>query len=169
MTIPFFISAIIGIVTFLFFLVLFAPITQAGDGKTFGGWKIPKHGKRFEHLFQEAEHYYDMPNNLLARIAQQESNFDPDAVGPNGEQGMMQINLRVHSSISRKSARIPYEAIDFAAKYLAYLSVRTGSWRDAIAAYNWGIGNIRRKGFDAAPESTKRYVREVMFDIGLED
>jgi soluble lytic murein transglycosylase-like protein len=58
-------------------------------------------------------------------------------------------------------------SIDGAARYLRRLYDGTGTWAGALAAYNWGIGNVRRRGLDAAPAETREYVSAILGDVGL--
>jgi soluble lytic murein transglycosylase-like protein len=51
---------------------------------------------------------------------------------------------------SQNAALDPDQVIPGAAHYLAKLYSRTGTWAGALAAYNWGIGNVLRKGLVAA-------------------
>lgn len=48
-----------------------------------------------------------------------------------------------------------------------HLYRQTGDWAQALAAYNWGIGNVRRKGLAAAPAETRNYYAGILADIGL--
>ena len=44
----------------------------------------------------------------------------------------------------------------------------TGTWQHALAAYNWGIGNLKRLGFSKAPLETRNYVATIAGDtIGV--
>jgi len=61
----------------------------------------------------------------------------------------------------------PFAAIDAAARYLRSLYRQTGAWDKALAAYNWGIGNVQRKGIARAPTETQNYFRQILADIGL--
>ena len=36
-----------------------------------------------------------------------------------------------------------------------------GDLKQALAGYNWGIGNLQRKGLDAAPAETRNYIQKV--------
>ena len=56
-------------------------------------------------------------------------------------------------------------AADGAGRYMAWLYSKTGSWTLALAAYNWGIGNVTRKGMDNAPTETRNYVAEINADV----
>ena len=61
----------------------------------------------------------------------------------------------------------PAQAIWGAARYLKWLFDTTGSWPLALAAYNWGIGNVVNKGMAKAPRETLDYVASITRDTGL--
>jgi soluble lytic murein transglycosylase-like protein len=61
----------------------------------------------------------------------------------------------------------PTSAIDGAGKYLRQLYDALGSWEKALAAYNWGVGNVTRKGMPAAPTETQNYIREILADVDV--
>jgi soluble lytic murein transglycosylase-like protein len=56
----------------------------------------------------------------------------------------------------------PKQAIPAAGKYLSSLKEQTGSWEGAVAAYNWGPGNVARKGIENAPQETQDYLVAVL-------
>lgn len=109
-------------------------------------WTIPERGRKYAKLFEAAERKYNLPKNLLAVIAQTESDYNPAAVGRDGEKGMMQIFTRWHPdpNITKNPVNWldPAEAVNYAGAYLQYLHKKTGNWFDAVRAYNGGIGNI---------------------------
>jgi len=102
---------------------------------------------------------YEIPPELLINLAIAESNLDPDAVGVTGDIGIMQLNPKYHPT---GQATDPVWAIDYGAKYLKSLYKQTGSWENALIAYNWGIGNFQKYGAESAPESTKNYVKKIL-------
>ncbi|HHJ14276.1 MAG TPA: lytic transglycosylase domain-containing protein [Gammaproteobacteria bacterium] len=114
--------------------------------------------------FREAERRYGLPPNILVRMAQQESNFDPNAVSPAGAVGLMQIVPKWHPTVD---PRDPFASIDYAGRYLRQLYDRFGNWPEALAAYNWGPTVLERKGLDQAPRETRRYVAAIAGDLGL--
>ena len=109
---------------------------------------------------------YGLPANMLARVAYQESRFNPDALNKSsGAAGMFQIVPRWHPN-----AR-PYDwqaAAEYAANYLAQLYRQLGSWSRALAGYNWGQANVKKYGLDSAPRETDAYYKQILADIGLE-
>lgn len=127
-------------------------------------WTLPAAGKVWKHDFASAESLYNLPVNLLARVAQQESSFRPDVVSPAGAVGLMQIVPRWHPDVDPTD---PIASIYYAGKYLRQLYNRFGTWSEALAAYNWGQGNLDRLGLSEAPAETRNYVADITGDLGL--
>lgn len=111
-----------------------------------------------------------LPEDLLVRLAWQESRFRNDIitgqkVSSAGAKGMFQL-MPVHW---------PYvdptdwqASANYAAQMLRRLYNRFGTWALALAAYNWGEGNLARKGIAAAPLETRNYYNQILADIGQE-
>lgn len=134
-------------------------------------WTLPPAGEPYFYDLMAASTTYNLPPLLLARVAWQESRFVPSAISPAGAQGIMQIVPKWHPGVDPFE---PSEAIPYAASYLEKLFKQFGSWDKALAAYNWGPGNlskaIREHGpawLNYAPGETQRYVRDITTDIGL--
>jgi hypothetical protein len=117
---------------------------------------------------------------LLRAVAQAESNFNPKAKSKIGAQGLMQFMpdtadwvLKKMGSDAEYDPHDPIQQVDMADWYLnEYLLPKFGgSTSLALAAYNWGEGNVRKamgKYGDswsdikmAAPKETKSYVTKV--------
>jgi len=129
-------------------------------------WSLPKAGRLWISDFLENEEKYNLPRGLLGRIAQQESSFDPNAKSSAGALGLMQF-MPATAKWMEIDPFNPSQAIEGAAKYLKYLHKKFKSWPLALAAYNWGEGNLARKGIENAPSETKKYVADISSDIGL--
>ena len=137
-----------------------------------GAWTLPASGEPYRGALQQASTLYGLPWPLLARVAWQESRFRPDVISGKirssaGAVGIMQIIPRWHPEIGEAGALDPSRAIPYAAKFLRRLKDRLGSWELALAAYNWGEGNLTRAQ-DARmswPSETVAYVREVVGDV----
>lgn len=129
-------------------------------------WITPENGLEFEPLFKLASAQYNIPDGLLSRMAYQESNYDPNAESPVGAKGLMQFM----DATAEDFGINPWDAeqsIYAAARYMRQLYNKTGSWTLALAAYNWGIGNVLRIGLDAAPDETVNYYRNITRDTGI--
>lgn len=137
-------------------------------------WTIPDFAKKYEPYIKAAEAKYDLPPTLLARLLWQESRYREDVisgatVSSAGAVGIAQIVPRWHPGIDPLD--VP-AAIDYAGKYLKQMFNRYGSWHKALAAYNWGPGNLDKAiqrnpdGWLAlAPGETQDYVREIVEDV----
>lgn len=134
------------------------------DSQPVAKWQTPVNGQRFENEFIAASQYYGLPAGLLSRVAYQESRYNPEAYNPSGASGIMQIIPRWHPGVNVWNAS---ESIWYAAKYLRQLYNQFGSWTYALAAYNWGPGNLSRKGIDNAPTETRNYIAQVTADTGV--
>ena len=131
------------------------------------GWQIPAAGRRYAGLFAEVEQDNGLPKNLLARVAYQESRFRDDIISGEtlsaaGAVGIMQIVPKWHPGVD--PLNVP-EAVRYAGGYLRQLYNQFGSWQRALAAYNWGPGNIRKFGMDRLPDETRNYVAEITADV----
>jgi soluble lytic murein transglycosylase-like protein len=129
-----------------------------------GRWTLPAAGYKYKNDLDRATLIYQLPKNLLARVAAQESDFRPNVISNRGAVGLMQIVPRFHRSVD---PTIPKDSIFYAAEYLRNLYNRFGSWKLALAAYNWGPTNLQKKGIANAPRETKNYVAQISHDINL--
>lgn len=117
-------------------------------------------------LLRAAENKYGIPFGLLVRQAWQESRFNPSAVSPAGAKGLMQF-MPATAAEWGVSVFDPASSADGAGRYMKWLYGRVGSWPLALAAYNWGIGNVLRQGMDSAPAETRDYVAQIGGFLGL--
>jgi Transglycosylase SLT domain len=130
-------------------------------------WMPPDNAGPYIARLHAAERRYGIPENLLVRVAYQESRFRDDiitgkTVSYAGAVGIMQIVPRWHPEVDPLDVSA---AIDYAGKYLKSLYNRFGSWRLALAAYNWGQGNLSNKGIENAPRETRDYINQIAGDV----
>jgi len=99
---------------------------------------------------------------LLAAVAKQESDFNPNAVNrSSGARGMMQIMPEVAAYL-RVDPMDPRQAIDGAARLLSKNLKQFGSVALAAAAYNAGPGAVTKYGGIPPYPETQNYVRKVL-------
>lgn len=107
------------------------------------------------------EQQYGLPRGILAAQQQTESNFNPAAVSPAGAQGIAQFMPATAKQYGIDPLD-PMQASDGEARMMADLSRKYGGdMKSALAAYNWGQGNVDRKGLTNAPPETQNYVAKV--------
>lgn len=135
------------------------------------GWELPPEGEPYRALITNAARRWGVPEQLLGRLLYQESRFQPDVIDGRvrsaaGAAGIAQF-LPSTAAELQINPLVPAQAIDGAARYLASLRRRFGTWSLALAAYNWGQGNLAARGFDQAPAETRAYVAEITTDTGI--
>ena len=153
-------------------LYLLATQTQTGEdvvAEITGGWRTAGEGPKWVPVLNVAETQYGIPKDLLARQAYQESHFRSDiisgaTVSPAGAQGIMQLIPRFYPGVDPLD---PAQAITAAAESMATYYRQFGSWALALAAYNWGPGNVAKHGGDSSswPAETQNYVAQITADV----
>jgi hypothetical protein len=110
-------------------------------------WKLQNEGPKWVPVLNAAEDKYALPRDLLARQAFEESSYlseiiDCTVVSTVGARGIMQLMPQFFPNAGKN----PAIDIDTAASYMEHLLTRFG--RDAqvaLAAYNWGEGNVHHQ------------------------
>jgi len=143
------------------------PIEKIVNPSTY--WKTARY-QEYATVIADTEAANGIPPDLLARLLYQESRFRADAVGPNTKYGRARGIAQFIPSTAASfnlDPMDPIASIQVAGRYLAQLYASTGSWPLALAAYNWGIGNVTRKGMSAAPSETRNYVAQITADVPI--
>lgn len=133
-----------------------------------GPWTPPASAAPYLDAIYAAEDANGIPRNLLARQLWQESRYRPDIIngGPNraGAIGIAQIIPRWNPGVDPSD---PFASIDYAARKMSGLFRRYGSWKLALAAYNWGEGNLANveNSIARSPLETRNYVAQITGDV----
>lgn len=137
-------------------------------------WTPPAEAKPYLADIMAAEYSHNMPKYLLARLLYQESHFRADIISGEttsgaGAIGIAQIVPRWHPDVNPLNVK---ESIEYAADYLTKLKNQFGDWETALAAYNWGQGNVNNamkangyKWLASAPTETQNYVSQIWGDV----
>lgn len=127
-------------------------------------------GTPYDDLITASANQYGIPPEVLYKLLYTESRFRPDIIegrtkSPAGALGIAQFMPATAVEIlgSTAAALDPQKAIPGAARYLSQLRASLGGdLTKAVAAYNWGIGNVKRKGIAAAPKETRNYAMAIL-------
>jgi soluble lytic murein transglycosylase-like protein len=138
------------------------------------GW--PAGSGPYQETIAASAAKYNVPVMLLAWLLWKESRYNPaiidgtkrSAVGAMGIAQFMPATAQQELG-SVAAALDPWKAIPGAARYLGKLYNSAGSWAGALAAYNWGIGNVQRKGIALAPPETVDYYTTILARAGIEE
>ena len=127
-------------------------------------------GTKYDDLINSSAAQYGIPPAVLFNLLNAESRFRDDIItgkkkSPVGALGIAQFMpaTAIEELGSVEAALDPSIAIPGAARYLAKLQKSLGGdLTKAVAAYNWGIGNVKRKGLVKAPTETRNYVASIL-------
>ena len=129
-------------------------------------WRAPE---QYADLIDRAERQHGIPPMMLERLLWQESRYRHDIItgkvrSSAGAMGIAQFMPLTAAEFGIDPLK-PEQAIPAAARYLRRLFNRFGNWTEALAAYNWGQGNVARKGLSAAPRETRNYWSQILADV----
>ena len=91
---------------------------------------------------------------------------------PNGPQGPMQVSAAAATDVGGGDRFDEAQNRALGRAYLADMYRRYGSWPDAVAAYNWGLGHMNGwigsgRPADKLPPAVARYQTRVLITAGL--
>lgn len=105
------------------------------------------------HVLAKAEVHEGLPVLMVLALIEQESHFDPHALGPRGARGLMQIRPFVARDVAHRAGwrfekrmlRDPVENVRLGVRYLVELRKRFGTPKLALAAYNAGPSRVEQR------------------------
>lgn len=114
-----------------------------------------------DKIIQKASLTYGVDSELIKKVIQAESSFNPNAVSPKGAKGLMQLMPGTARELGVSDPLNPVENIMAGTRYLKKLLDRyDGSVPLALAAYNWGMGNLDSHR-SRMPAETRNYVAKI--------
>ena len=112
------------------------------------------------------EQQHGLPQGLLSAVAQTESNWNPKAVSSAGAAGLFQFMPKTAQAYGVNPFDPQSSAVGAARMYGDLLKQYKGDLPTALAGYNWGSGNIQRKGLANMPQETRDYIQRVTSRMG---
>lgn len=146
----------------------------ASGKKVIDSKDIADNKAKYSPLIAAAEKKHGIPSGMLFRLINEESKFRTDIItgqtkSKKGAIGIAQFmpKTAIQELGSVNAALNPAKAIDGAGRYLKkqFAWTKNRSWTDAVAAYNWGAGNVNkfRAGTIATmPEETRNYIAKII-------
>jgi hypothetical protein len=121
----------------------------------------PSHPVSLEHTIEKAARRYGVETGLIKAVIKAESNFNPRAVSSAGAQGLMQLMPTTARGLGVSDPFDPEQNVMAGTRFLKGLLERyNGDLDTALAAYNWGPGNVDRRP-DRLPRETRDYLVKV--------
>lgn len=119
-----------------------------------------KYRGEFLDMAREAARRHNVPEDLFARLVQQESGWNPNALSHKGAMGLAQLmpDTARHLGVDPND---PYQNLEGGARYLAMQFREFGSWELALAAYNAGPDAVKKYGGVPPYNETTNYVRVI--------
>lgn len=124
-------------------------------------------------LTNSVSNRYSLPSNVMSALFETESGNNPNAVSSAGAQGLGQLMPGTARDLGVTDPFNPEQNAEGSAKYLRQMLNKFGNMEDALAAYNWGPGNMdkyiasgRTKDM---PKETQNYVSRIMGKLNPED
>ena len=126
--------------------------------------RLPKasdRARQYEPIIEQASRTYGVDAGLIRAVIRAESSFKNESTSPKGAMGLMQIMPETAKDLGIRDAYDPRENIMGGTRYLKGLLDRyRGDVPTALAAYNWGMGNVERRP-ERLPRETKIYIHRI--------
>jgi hypothetical protein len=118
-----------------------------------------------------------VPTAIAFAQAQQESSWNPAAYNAkSGATGLFQLEPATAAQLGVTNPTDPTQSAQGGMTYLAQLYQQFGSWEAALAAYDWGPGNVAKaqaqygdNWLANAPSETQNYVSGILASAGMDD
>jgi hypothetical protein len=114
-------------------------------------------------IIDKASSTYGVDKGLITSVIRAESDFDANSTSSKGAMGLMQLMPDTAKGLGVTNAYDPEQNVMAGTRFLKSLLDRyNGDVRKALAAYNWGMGNLERSTTGNLPEETRNYIARIM-------
>ena len=118
--------------------------------------------RSLDRLIDRVAEKVSLAPELIHSVVSAESGYNPAAVSHAGARGLMQLMPETAAELGVKDSFDPEQNLVGGSRYLKQLLDKyNGDLDHALAAYNWGQGNVDRYGIENLPSETRNYVAKV--------
>jgi len=112
-------------------------------------------------IITQAADRFSLDPDLIRGVIKAESNFNIHSTSPKGAMGLMQLMPATARDLGVGNPYDAYENVMGGTRYLKGLLDRyDGDVDRALAAYNWGMGNVEKHPY-RLPRETRSYVARI--------
>lgn len=138
-----------------------APTSASAPSADIPSTPLPEQSRWLESIISKASARYGVDGGLITAVIKTESNFNPKAVSPAGARGLMQLMPATARGLGVDDPFDPEQNVMAGTRFLRTLLDRyDGDLDSALAAYNWGPGNVDRSP-ERLPRETRNYLARV--------
>jgi hypothetical protein len=117
-----------------------------------------------------------VPPAIAFAQVQQESSWNPNAYNAkSGATGLFQLEPATAAQLGVTNLTDPTQNANGAMQYMAQLYAEYGDWGTALAAFDWGMGNVNKSQaangsgwLSSAPSETQNYVSSILGAAGMD-
>jgi soluble lytic murein transglycosylase-like protein len=122
--------------------------------------------QEIDQLIERIAAQFSLAPELIRSVVAAESSYDPRAVSPVGAQGLMQLMPATAQELGVNDSFDPQQNLEGGSRYLkSLLDKYDGDLDHALAAYNWGQGNVDRRGLEQMPTETRNYLARIKAEL----
>ena len=130
---------------------------------------VPAEANKIGLMIEQVAKKMCLAPELIHSVVATESAYDSTAVSCAGAQGLMQLMPETAQELGVKDSFDPLQNLLGGSKYLKQLLDKyDGDLDHALAAYNWGQGNVDRHGLEKMPEETRNYLAKIKNRLGIQ-
>ena len=130
---------------------------------------VPEEADQIGLMIKQVAKKMCLAPELIHSVVATESAYDSTAVSCAGAQGLMQLMPETAQELGVEDSFDPLQNLLGGSKYLKQLLDKyDGDLDHALAAYNWGQGNVDRHGLEKMPEETRKYLVKIKSRLGIQ-